>query len=243
MKKVILTIGILAGFVFFCQSNAFAYSVLWGTWNYQAETSAKAGKVDDFALDEDSSPPSSLPISSYAEKYYSIAYAVADAEPGELESSSYAASLARRAKGISNVLLSNYFCVVGGQTGDIIPTYLTGNLDGLLLNLGDNSHSEVDARVWFRGNLRLHFSESLDGEGLVPVDEEDTTMIYPKFGNWYLIEARLHTEADTQGLALASSIFSPDSFTFDVTPIPEPATMSLLGMGLLGLVGLRRKRG
>lgn len=40
-----------------------------------------------------------------------------------------------------------------------------------------------------------------------------------------------------------SSMFSTLNFTLTPNPIPEPAAIWLLGSGLLGLVGLRRKKG
>lgn len=36
--------------------------------------------------------------------------------------------------------------------------------------------------------------------------------------------------------------FAMDNFTFNANPVPEPATMLLLGSGIIGLAGLRKRR-
>jgi hypothetical protein len=46
---------------------------------------------------------------------------------------------------------------------------------------------------------------------------------------------------ETYGSATSVRQFGVGSITYAYTPVPEPATILLLGLGLLGLTGVRRK--
>lgn len=76
---------------------------------------------------------------------------------------------------------------------------------------------------------------------------------FPRFyGNTYLLEGRVSRSifdpiAEGQDINLHWSLLCGNDYInlsgdFDTTPIPEPATLSLLGLGLLGLAGLKKRR-
>lgn len=259
MRKLILTIGILLSLIAFSQINAWAYSIVWGIPSYSSNTWAESLSYDDddyFDQNYNSSNVSEL-NSSIATTPYANAYASAFPKPGELESASLASSSLPDENvygyAYSNVHFSNTFSITGGAPGEIVPVYASANLTGRLENSvgegdDDYAYSDVSASAGISGIGNYYFYDWLEWGGLKTINDSYLEPFNLEVGTEYEAFADLYTFAETWSTGEAASVFSPDSLTFDVrladngSVVPEPATFSLLGLGLLGLLARKKPR-
>jgi len=74
--------------------------------------------------------------------------------------------------------------------------------------------------------------------------EENLLPSYPYFGQWDFLGVSVGADVITRVRIVGGTVMTGiDDFSirYGINPIPEPATMFLLGSGLVGLAGFRRK--
>ncbi len=240
--SLILTIAI---------SNSYAYSVIWDDWRYFS------GIWVDGEPEEETYNRS--PIS-----YYLDDNNYGKAKSGKLILKSESKAVSHDERTIDS--LSLFYArvkVTGGTPGEPIPTYFDANLKGVLNGAREFTSSvgagvlAYDYNIGFsniidaiqdNGSLpdpmwEWYYYEQMSSGPKMDIDYNYRELIYPLSDKKYFVLAGLITEAevDCPSRSLSDFYGAERYFKIDLTPIPEPTTLSLLGLGLLGLVGLRRK--
>jgi len=96
-----------------------------------------------------------------------------------------------------------------------------------LVGKADDSGDPVKNADWFY----IQESPELGSVGVFE-GETGTIEIYGKFGSLDLVEFKNPTD----------QTLTSDSLPYDSAPIPEPATVLLFGLGLLGVAGVSRRK-
>jgi len=113
------------------------------------------------------------------------------------------------------------------------------DLSGVVSSFSSNGFAFGDARVSLMsqdGSFNLSFSTPFFGGLTTPFDISGTL-----FPNTYTLSANASISADVFSVE-AESGASDFSFDFNVTPIPVPAAAWLFGSGILGLIGIARRK-
>lgn len=134
------------------------------------------------------------------------------------------------------------FTVNAGTTGyfDIDDGYLgSGSVDIVLSLYGPKEDSSDLMELLERRDMESDGFQSNTDSGSPSEYDPSFSHVLTTGGTYYLGVGE-YNRGDSQGPGSALAVF--DTYTLQVSLVPEPTTMLLLGTGLAGLVGSRIKR-
>jgi hypothetical protein len=146
------------------------------------------------------------------------------------------------ANGSQEEILSGYY--VGRVSGDYVA--YNGNGTQAYVFVNSNSFDFIGAYLTGAWNDGLQINVSGSSNGVLVGDTTVTASAYSPTWfqfNYYGIDELVFSSFGGTDVYPAGegTHFVMDNFTFNVTSVPEPSTLLLLGSGLVGLLGFRRK--
>ncbi len=131
----------------------------------------------------------------------------------------------------------------GGRISQLVGATDAGPASDITLSAG------FSARTGFETGLTYSFGLYSDADGLVPLAE--STGLTPPVGSWDVQSVTatgvaggtdVYVFFSAPDLAPLTRLLWVDDVTLSVTQIPEPSSMLLVGLGVLGMGVVRRRR-